>query len=149
MEDHQLSDPKLELWILMALTRRAMDKAREKELSSYNITSRQAAVLYAVQTLGDEAIPAKISQFLSRERHSISNILNRMERKGLLTQSKDLEKRNLIRVRLTEKGTEAHQYQSTRRESIHKIMSTLSAEQRQQLRTCLQLLMAAAEKECQ
>jgi len=49
-------------------------------------------------------------------------------------------------VSITEKGQQAYD-KSTRRKSIRKIMSSLSEEERQQLRSCLEKLRNKAFKE--
>jgi DNA-binding MarR family transcriptional regulator len=69
-----------------------------------------------------------------------------MEKEGLVRKTKDLERKNLIRVSLTEKGQQAY-YQSSRLESVHRIMSSLSEEERQQLSSCLETLRDRALKE--
>jgi DNA-binding MarR family transcriptional regulator len=59
-----------------------------------------------------------------------------MERKGLVKRAKDLEKKNLVRIALTEKGQRVYA-QSTKRESIHQIMSFMSEEKCEQMSECL------------
>jgi len=66
-----------------------------------------------------------------------------MEKEGLIRKVKDLDRKNLIRVVVTEKGQRAYE-QSTKREVIHRIMSSLSEEERQQLSSCLQKLRSKA-----
>jgi len=146
MKDSAFTDQDYNLWVLIAQTRHAMLKARQQELSQYNIPARQAAVLFAIQAIGDKATPAEIARVVFRESHSVSELLSRMEKQGLVKKVKDLDKRNLVRVTLTEKGREAN-YQSTKRESIHRIMSSLSEEKRQQLGSCMRILWDSALKE--
>ena len=50
------------------------------------------------QVIGYRVTPAEISRRLLRESHSISQILNRMENKGLVRWVKDLERKNLVRL---------------------------------------------------
>jgi DNA-binding MarR family transcriptional regulator len=69
-----------------------------------------------------------------------------MEKDGLIKKVKDLDRRNLVRVALTEKGKEALR-QSSKRESIHRIMSGLSQEERRQVKTSLQKLWNKAMEE--
>ena len=133
------------LWVLLAHTRQAMFRARQKELRQYNISARHAAVLFAIESIGDETTPAEISRWLFREQHSVFEVLRRMEKQGLIRKTKDLDRKNQVRVQLTEKGREAHN-QSTERESIHEIMSSLSEEERHQLRSYLHRLRNAALK---
>ncbi|MFC2067115.1 MarR family winged helix-turn-helix transcriptional regulator [Chloroflexota bacterium] len=133
-------DQDYNLWALLAQTRHAAFKARQKELDRYNIRPRRAAILYIIQAIGDEATPAEISRWSFREPHSTSVLLGAMEKEGLIKKSKNLHRKNQIRVELTEKGREAYN-QTLNRESIHEIMSCLSEEEHQQLRVYLEKLL--------
>jgi len=134
-----LTDQDYELWWFMLQASRAMHKARNRELSQYNLTRAQAAILVVVQAIGYRATPADITRFLLREPHSVSGLLKRMEKDGLVRKVKDLERKNMVRVELTEKGLQAY-HQSTKRDSIHRIVSCLSKEDRQKLSACLMRL---------
>ncbi len=139
-------DPSYDLWKLLAHTRHAMSKARQKELRQYHIFGRRTAVLAAIGDLGDKATPGAIARWLFREPHSVSEFLSRMEKEGLVTKVRDFARKNQIRVVMTEKGHEVH-LQSVKRESIHNIMSVLSEEEYQQLRLYLQKLWNKALEE--
>jgi DNA-binding MarR family transcriptional regulator len=145
MKNYSATDQDYNLWILLAQTRDAILKARQKELDQYGISTSQAAVLFVIQAIGDRATPAEISRWLFREPHSVSTLLSRMEKQGLVRKVKDLDRKNLVRVVITEKGREAY-YQSTKRESIRGIMSSLSEEERQQLTSSLRKLRDEALK---
>jgi DNA-binding MarR family transcriptional regulator len=133
------TDQDYRLWVLLNQVRDAVLRARQKELNQYNISASQAAVLLVIEAIGPKATPAEISRRVFRKPHSVSGILSRMEKKGLVRRLKDLDRKNLIRVVLTEKGREAY-YQSTKQESIRQIVSSLSEEERQQLTSCLHTL---------
>jgi len=145
MKNFSSTDRDYNLWVLLNQARDAVLKARQKELQRYNISASRAAAVFVIEAIGDKARPAEISRKLFREPHTISGLLSRMEKKGLVRRLKDLDKKNLIRVVLTKKGREAY-HQSTKRESIHQIMSSLSEEQQQQLASSLQTLRDAALK---
>ena len=134
-----------DLWTLLAQTRDAMFKAKQKELNEYKISATASSALSVIQSIGNRAIPAEISRRLFREPHSISGLLNRMEKAGLVRKTKDLDKKNLVRVELTDKGYEAY-YQSMGGESIPKIVSSLSDKDCEQLRSSLQTLRDEALK---
>ncbi|MBM3148827.1 MAG: winged helix DNA-binding protein, partial [Chloroflexi bacterium] len=87
----------------------------------------------------DKTTPAQISRWMVRKPHSISGLLSRMEKAGLIRKTKDLHKKNLVRVSLTEKGEAAYKL-AMKREMLHKIMSSLSPEQRKQLSSALEIL---------
>ena len=137
------ADRDYELWVLLHQTRDAIYKAREKELARFGLSSITAAALFIVEAINVPATPAEISRWLFREPHSVTGLLNRMEKQGLVRKTKDLEKKNLVRVTLTDKGREAHEL-SSHRAVIHRILSVLSEEQRQQLTSCLQTLLDMA-----
>ena len=139
-------DRDYELWWLILHLRRAMRKIRARELFQYGITPEEAAVLLVVQTIGDKATPAEIARYLLREPHSISGLLSRMQEDGLVRKAKDLDRKNMVRVELTDKGRKAYR-QSTKKESIHRLMSCLSEEDRQQLRAPLEKLCRKALEE--
>lgn len=134
------------LWVLLRQAKDAVFKATEKELRQYGISPEEAAVLSVVQALGNKAIPAEISRWLLREPHTVSGILSRMEKKGLLRKTKDLDRKNLVRVSLTDKGQQAY-YQSAKLESFRQIISSLSEDKRQQLSSWLKTLRERALKE--
>ena len=90
------AEERYELWWLILHVERAMYKARAAELARYGITPEQAGVLYVVQTIGPRATPAQISRWVVREPHSISGLLQRMEKDGLIRKDKDLERKNLV-----------------------------------------------------
>jgi DNA-binding MarR family transcriptional regulator len=149
MEKIKLSDNYYNLYILLAQTRMALQKLRQKELAIYKISSHQAHALFIIQlieTLGGKATPAEIARWYFREPHSVSQLLKRMKNQGLVRKIRDSEKKNQILIVITDKGKEAFQ-KSMNRESIHKMMSKLSKEQQQQLRSLLEPLRDAALKE--
>jgi DNA-binding MarR family transcriptional regulator len=93
--------------------------------------------------LGDRVTPAEISRQMFRESQSVSELLHRMERDGLIAKVKDLKRKNMVRVELTKKGHE--QFEVARRSgSILRITSRLSVEQREQLTECLEIIRNAA-----
>ncbi len=141
-----VTDPDYKLWVLLHQTRDAIRKARERDLRQVGISFIQAGVLACVKSLGNSATPANLSRWLLRERHTISELINRMVKEGLVRKVKDLDKKNLVRVALTDKGEQAYE-NSIKRESIHKIMSSLSEEEHRQLNLCLRKLLDKTLKE--
>ncbi len=146
MENHLSSDQYYNTWVLLRQTRDAIFRARENGLAQYGISTREAGVLFVIQAIGKEATPAEISRWLFREPHTLSSLLSRMEKKGLIRKANDLPKRNWIRVSLTDKGKEAYN-NSTKRQSLHKALSALSDEELKQLNSYLMTLRDEAIKE--
>jgi DNA-binding MarR family transcriptional regulator len=80
-----------------------------------------------------------IARWLLKEPHTISSLLIRMEKAGLISRRKTQGKGNSMIITLTEKGNRAYT-QSFKRESIKHTMSCLSEEEYQQLSSSLEKL---------
>ena len=104
------------------------------------------SVLVTIWGLNGQVTPATLSRHLFLEPHSVSELIIRMEKKGLVTKRKDTERENIVRISITEKGREFC-LQAVQSDFIHHVMSTLSEEQREQLRTCLSTIFDEALKE--
>jgi DNA-binding MarR family transcriptional regulator len=138
------SHPDYELWVLMHQTCDAIIRARENELrQKIGISRMQRAVLFIVKTTKVPATPAEISRWLFREPHSVSGLLNRMEKQGLVRKVKDLDRKNLIRIAITEKGEEAYQ-QSEDLKAIPNILSCLTRKKKENLKAYLEALRTKA-----
>jgi len=143
MEDISREDPDYKLWLRLHQTRYAICRARAKELSVFGLTPVQAEVLFIVQAIGTGATPTEISRWIFREPHSVSRLVRQMEKAGLVRRSKDLGRKNMVRVSITEKGRQAYTH-CIKRESIHNIMSVLSKAESQQLNLYLEKLLNKA-----
>lgn len=120
------------VWQMISNTTHVISKARQRELYNEGISMYSSGILDAISRLGEKATPVAISKESSRERHSVSEQLSRMEREGLIRKVKDLQRKNLIRVELTEKGIESLQ-RVKERKSIEHIMTALTWEEQQKL----------------
>ncbi len=120
------------LWQIMARTDHIMTKLRQKELRQFGINMNEAIVLFTVLRLKKLATPANISRQLFWEPHTVSEQLTGMGKKGLIRKIRDLERHNLIRIEVTEKGLEAYR-KSAIRKSTREIMSVLTKEEQLQL----------------
>jgi DNA-binding MarR family transcriptional regulator len=145
MADTRPLDPDYNLWMLLEQVTILTFNATDQELSEYGTTAMQAAVLFVINQIGEETTPAEISRWILRKPSSITGILKRMVKAGLVERTKDLPKKNMVRVRLTEKGQGAYK-QSLKRKPIHQIMSALSQEERRQLASLLEKLRTKAIK---
>jgi len=146
METNVASDRDFKLWVLLRQTYHAIVTASENELRQIGISSTQAAVLSIVKAVTVPATPAEISRWLFRQPHTVSGLLHRMEKQGLVRKVKDLERKNMIRIVLTEKGEQAYQW-SRGVKVIGKILSCLSPEERDNLGTYLETLRNKALEE--
>ena len=133
------------LWLLLNRTRHLIIKARQRELRQHGLSIRNSAVVQTVARLGHLSTPVKIARQLLLERHTISEQLARMEKLGLIRKVKDLGRKNLLRIELTEEGHEASR-KSAKRKSTTAIMSALTPEEQTELWYLLSKLHVRAMK---
>jgi len=145
MEKIDFFDEYYRLWLLLSQTRSAIFKARHKRLGRY-VHFNQAAALLTMWALEGQATPAVLSRQLFLEPHSASELIMRMEKKGLVTKNKDKVRGNIVRLSITEKGRQLCT-QTVQVDFIRSIMSSLTKEQREQLSSLLSILFSQALKE--
>jgi DNA-binding MarR family transcriptional regulator len=143
---YSAEDEDQDLWFLLTHTRYAIFRAREKELQRYGVSPEQVSLLFVVQALGNKATPAALSRHILRQPHTVSALVDRMARRGLVKKVKDLDRKNLVRVVITEKGQKTYEL-STKRGPIHRIMGSLDAKEKKEFRAYLERLLSKARKE--
>ena len=136
-------DRSFELYKWLQRTSNLAFKVRGKELGRYGISAMHAAVLDTIQEIGHKATPAEIARHMVREPHTISNLVVRMEKQGLVRKVNDLGRKNLVRVVLTPKGKEAYA-KISKRVSTRKLMSDMSEEEFRQMMQFMQKIQAKA-----
>ena len=94
-------------WTNLNVTYVTLRRARELELAQVGLTVPQAGVLYFLSTSKEPLTPMKLSRLMSRQPHTLSALVNRMEAQGLVKTKKDLQRKNWVRVSLTKKGEQA------------------------------------------
>jgi len=139
-------DKYFDLWELLALTQHAIYNVRELELKEYGITPNQAYVLKRIHQLKDKATQVQIAHFTFRKQNTVSINMKRMEKQGLLSRTRNKNRKNLVVLSLTKKGEEAYK-NSLNRKTINNIMSSLTMEQIEQMNTYLDTLFTAAANE--
>lgn len=123
------------LWVLIAQTKDAMLRARERDYARYGISNDRRAVLYAIDRCGGSATPVEISRHLLRELHSVTEMLKRMEADGLITREKTSGRSRIV-ARITEKGLDVFN-QSLHNETDRKVFSVLTKRERERLAASL------------
>jgi DNA-binding MarR family transcriptional regulator len=127
---------------LLAMLRQTHDvilKLRQRELRQYDLTPEQAAALMVIHALGNNATTAEISRRLFRESNSMTVLLRRMEKRGLISKRPDSQRKNIIRISLSKKGLQAY-HSSLKIENFNQVISKMQGAQRRQLGSLLELL---------
>jgi DNA-binding MarR family transcriptional regulator len=122
-----------------------MNRARQNELNPYDISPRQATMLFTLHSLGHKSTLAELSKNSDRQINTLSQQITRMEKNGLVRKVRQTPKSALINFELTEKGSEIYN-KSIEESSVEQIMSILTESERQQLILLLKKIATAAEK---
>lgn len=131
------SNNNFELWILLDHARFAISRARELELARVGLTPEQAMILHTLKILGGSATMSEISDITLRQHHSVSTLVNRMTKQGLLKKTKS-PKDKKYQVVVTEKGNKV--YGAITRQSIEMTFSALKSKEKQEFASSLQKL---------
>ena len=145
MTKAEFLDQDFNLWILLAQTRALLFSAGEEELSRWGISLMQGWTIFTIKAIGDRATPAEIARWLGREPHTVSSLLSRMVSQGLVMKEKSLDKKNLVRIKLTDKGEKLY-HEAIGMKPMHEIISVLSTEERSQLKSLLGKLRDRAQQ---
>jgi MarR family transcriptional regulator, organic hydroperoxide resistance regulator len=132
-------DEDLELFLLLNRVYYMLHRVRSEETLVFKILPPQVYILRIIQTLGKDATPTEISKYVYRVKSSVSDILSRMEKQGLITKNKESDKTKRVIIKMTDKGKKT--LELTRETGrINKILSSLDDKEKRQLHSLLQKL---------
>ena len=141
MYDYKFSDINLTTWTLLRQTWSAIQKVAERKLAKLGLTPEQVDVLWICRDYPAPLIPAEIARLIFREEQTVTGLLNRMEREGLLKRVPKRKGKPFTEVKITDKGREAASAGVEIALSlIAEIMSTLSTTEQEELQRLLQVL---------
>ncbi len=131
-------DENYQLWVLLSQTRSALFKARNnrnKKFVHFNV----AASLQQIWRYSGQVTMVDLSRRLFLEPNSASEIVKRLEKKGLVRKTKVSGKGNIVKLWITEKG---RQYcrEIAQPDFVRDVISILSKEQQAQLTALLRIL---------
>ena len=132
------NDRDINLYILLDQVDSIVTNAVELELKHLHLTQPQARVLTMLSREDKPATIDELAKWTLKEFNSVSTLINRMEKKGLVKKSKQPGELKTY-ISLTEKGNDLYHKKVTER-SIHLIFDKLSAEEKKGLDTMLKKL---------
>jgi DNA-binding MarR family transcriptional regulator len=145
MNKMDAAESSFNLWLLIGKVNHSIMLIRQRELNQHHIPVRQTLVLYTIQALGEKATLSEVAKLVEREVHVVSRQAVSMEKDGLIKRIKNTPKSNLLRLELTERGMEVVKI-ARESESITSILSFLTAEERKQMESILNRILARVEK---
>ncbi|MBN2075901.1 MAG: MarR family transcriptional regulator, partial [Dehalococcoidales bacterium] len=127
---------------LLDSTRETIQKAVKMELAQYQMSQSQVKVMHMLAQSEEGLTPGQLSESAIRELNSITTLINRMQKKGLVTKvKKDGDHKTY--VILTDKGLDIYTNTVTER-SIKLIFDTLTDEEKNRLTSLLSKLQTKA-----
>ena len=124
------------IWVMLQRTHYVMHQLREKELREKGITMPQVVALAMVKNSAKPVTPAVIARRTYRQPHTVSSLLNRMETNGLIKKVKDLDRKNMVRIEITDKGNAI--YEDLRHvKYLSRVIDGLSPQKREDIKDCL------------
>ena len=128
------------LWRFLDHTRYVIARLRELELAQYGLTPEQAYVLDILNANGGSTTMGQIADMTLRPHHTISTLIERMAKHGLLEKRRTPQDRRSYEIVVTAKGDEL--FRKVKRKSIEMAFSTLSKEDKRLLSSILKRLLS-------
>jgi DNA-binding MarR family transcriptional regulator len=138
-------DSNYNLYLLIHLTHAALFNARYREIRGFGLTSMELALLTVVDGLGESATPTEIARWMMRRRPTVTGLLDRMERNGLVKRSAYRGSRKSKLVTMTDKGREALD-KANRKDVWKTIIGAMPDEEYRQLWSLLEKLKDNADR---
>ena len=129
-----------QLWVLLGKIHHKRMLVRQRELSPYNITTRELRLLSIIHELGSKATLSTIAKKVERTVAVICDQTMDMEKYGLIKRIKDNPRSRLLRMELTEKGLDSIKI-NRKAKAMEEIMSVLDVKERRQLHSLLDKLL--------
>jgi DNA-binding MarR family transcriptional regulator len=116
----------LRLWLLLRRVGDALDLCQDAVFSKYGLTTEQFGVLTSIKSRGTLR-PTDLALIMERTPNSMSMLIDRMVKAGLVRRTRDRKDRRVVTVSLTNKGeTAVEPAIPAGWEFIHQILSPLS-----------------------
>ena len=129
MRNYENGNLILRLWYASHRTRALLKMCEDKIYGEYNLTTEQYTVLVSIKYMGGVAKPSEIARWIGRTPNTVSMIVDRMVKDGLLRRVRDRSDRRVVNVSITSKAENSLEPASRAGwEFIQKIMSPLSNE---------------------
>jgi DNA-binding MarR family transcriptional regulator len=97
----------LRLWRQIYQTYTLLKRCEDEKAEEFGLTTEQYAILVSISYIGEPARITDIARWLERSTNSISMIVDRMVKGGLVTRKRDRIDRRVVYVSMTSKGKAA------------------------------------------
>jgi len=97
----------LRVWFVTHRTRDALSKCEDRVFAKYGLTSEQYSVLATMKSLEEPVRITDVARLLERSTNSVSMIIDRMVKAGLVRRIRDRNDRRAVRLIVTAKSEAA------------------------------------------
>jgi len=131
----------LRLWLLLHRTHDLLKRREDSIFGECNLTTEQFTVLVTMRYLDDSIRPTDLARWLERSPNSVSMIIDRMVKAGLLKRVRDKSDRRVVHVVMTEKAENALKPATLAGlDFIQEILTPLAYEDRHTLVSLLEMI---------
>ena len=128
----------LRLWLLLRRVGDTLMRCQDSVFSKYGLTTEQWGLLTAIKARGPLR-PSDLASLLDRTPNSMSMLIDRMVKAGLVRRTRDRKDRRVVAVSFTEKGkTAVEPAVIAGWEFIHEVLSPLSDNEKRDLASMLE-----------
>ena len=137
----EFENPAKGVWVLLRQVYNLISKCNDLVFSNYKLTTEQHSVLMAIKHIEDPVKVTDVARWLDRSVNSVSMIIDRMVKAGLVIRRRDLPDRRAVRLTITSKAEKDFVLATVAGwELIQEILSSLSDEDNLTLIRLLELL---------
>jgi DNA-binding MarR family transcriptional regulator len=139
----------LRAFMLLHRVRDLLFRCQDQAVAKYGLTAEQYSVLVAIAFLDAPVRATDIGRWMDRKVNSVSMIVDRMVRSGLVRRARDLPDRREVRLAMTAKGEQALRSANPPvAKLVDEIMSALPSEDARTLIELLETLRDRAIRYC-
>ena len=94
-------------WMLLHRTRDLFFRCEDRVVAEFGLTEEQYSVLLAIKSLDEPVRPTDVGRWVGHKVNTVSMIVDRMVKAGLVGRERDLPDRRAVRLVITPKGEKA------------------------------------------
>jgi DNA-binding MarR family transcriptional regulator len=133
------------LWRLFFVTQSAVGRLRDLELAGLGITPEQSGVLFLLYRNKGKSTIAEMADAWLRQRNSVSTLIDRMSKQGLVRKIKFPGQKDL-EIEITPKGLELHKRVRNAGKIFDLVFTDLSVENKKDLAQHLRSVLSRSRR---
>ncbi|MBM3155965.1 MAG: MarR family transcriptional regulator [Chloroflexi bacterium] len=131
--DIQISDENLNSYVLLRLAWLAVNRLAENRLARVGVTAETLTILWGIRDYSGKLSPMDLARLSHRDKQTISSLLNRMEKAGLIAKAPRRKGQPSTKLEITTKGKHiCDAALPVFKSFIEDLFSSLSTEQKDQ-----------------